>query len=117
MPAAVTHLLNIVLGLLAIGLVWYYRLVVAPRIPAAETQRTPSHLRGGSHFGFVLTIILSILVGFLVLFELFLLVGRDPGDYGNTSTLIVLALFDLLFIALIVRIRQRIDRSARGVEP
>jgi len=117
MPAAMTHVLSIIVGLFTIALAWYYRLAVAPRIPTEEAQRMPSYLRAGSPFVWIITIVLTVFVGLIVLFDLFLLVSGDAGDYGSNTTTIVFVLFDLLLIAIIVRIRRRIGPSAQRVEP
>jgi hypothetical protein len=111
-----THIVFILVGLFTIALVWYYRLAVAPQVPA-EIQRLPPSLRPSSPFMFVITIVLTVFVGLLVLFEAFLLLSGDPGDYGSTTLAVLILLLDLLLIAAIVRLRRRVARWAQRVEP
>jgi uncharacterized membrane protein len=113
MPAALSHVLSIVVSLFTIALVWYYRLAVTPRVSAAEVQRMPVYMRPGTPTVWITTIVLTVLLGLNVLFALFLLLTGDPEDYGSNTFTILMVLLDLLLIWVIVRILRRSARSAQ----
>jgi ABC-type Na+ efflux pump permease subunit len=113
MPAALSHVLSIVVGLFTIALVWYYRLAVTPRVSAEEVQRMPAYLRPGTPTVWITTIVVTVLLGLTVLFAFFLLLTGDPEDYGSNTSTILFVLLDLLLIGVILRIRRRAARSAQ----
>jgi hypothetical protein len=112
MPPALLHILTIVLGLLAIALAWYYRVVVGPRMPPEMTQRIPTYLRPGAPLLLLSILLLTGLVGLLVLFDLLLLINGE--DLTSPLTPLIFGLLDLFYLVVIMRTQQYIDRSARG---
>jgi hypothetical protein len=111
MPPALLHFLTILLGLLAIALAWYYRLVVGPRIPPDMIQGVPTYLRPGAPLLLLSVLALTVLVGVLVLFDLLLLINGE--DLTSPLTPLIFGLLDLFYLVVIMRTQQRIDRSAR----
>ena len=112
MPAALSHVLTILVSLLTIALIWFYRLAVTPRVSAEEVQRMPAYLRPGTPTVWITTIVVTVLLGLNALFALFLLLTADPEDYGSNTSTILFVLLDLLLIWVIVRIWRRTARSA-----
>jgi hypothetical protein len=106
---AATHLLAVLFGLLTIALGWYYRLMVAPRIPPKMAKRMPSYLRAGAVLNRT-AISLSFLFGLVALVEFVMFLGQEPG-YRSSSILAGFAAIDILIIGLLIRVQRRIGRS------